>query len=178
MSLILSNRAKLFHKYKEMTDAARDAVSLTLKPFLMGLEAHNTNEHIEDLYFKWQKACRESADALNLYQPQNETSAMPTLPPNSVEFFSCRRFWAILIERNLFGDHVAGKHLNSAIKMEMINKSCMHHPSTCACKLILDGWMYEDDGIATDKLRQFYKIFESIDLNSLKPQVSTKLAIS
>lgn len=158
--LSVSLRAKLFYKYKDLTDSARRALSSAIKPLLMGLECEVSNESLEELYQEWQAACRACAAALNTSQSENETSPMPQMPQNIIAHFSCRRFAAILIERNLYGEDVAGKYLTPAIQMEMINKSCMQHPSTCACKLILDGWSYEKDTISLKHFKEWYDVFK------------------
>ena len=72
---------KLFNMFKEITDAARSAVSRHILPLLEGARVKGENDaHLLELYTEWQATCRAAASAVQHGPYPNELLPMPTMP--------------------------------------------------------------------------------------------------
>ena len=151
--------AMLFNTFKEITDAARSAVSRHIYPILEGGKARegDTDAVLAERYEEWQAGCRAAARvrARTLYP--NECMAMPEMPVDDEEHQPCRQMAAVLIERTIYQEQVAGRWFDAAAEAIKNYPACANHPKTCACQLALEGWTYASNQMQVQLLKAFYK---------------------
>jgi hypothetical protein len=148
---------KLFIQFKEITDAARSAVSRHILPLLEGVRVSAENDKkLVELYDEWQAGCRASAAALNRDLYPNEKITMPKMPLDDDDHRPCRQMAAVLIERAVYDEHVAGKWFDTAAENIKKNPNCANHVKTCACKMALEGWTYPSNKMQAQLLKAFY----------------------
>ena len=151
--------AKLFNTFKEITDAARSAVSRHIYPILQGGRARkeDTDAVLAERYEEWQAGCRAAARvrARTLYP--NEGLAMPKMPVDDEEHQPCRQMAAVLIDRTIYQEQVAGRWFDAAAEAIKNYPACANHPKTCACQLALEGWTYASNQMQVQLLKAFYK---------------------
>ena len=148
---------KLFNQFKEITDAARNAVSRHIQPLLNG--ARLSGEHdkmLADLYEEWQAGCRAAAAGLQRTLYPNEYQPMPHLPNDDEEHQPCRQMAAVLIERTIYDEHTARVAFERATQAILNEPKCANHPKTCACQLALEGWKQYGNKEQVDLLAGFY----------------------
>ena len=149
---------KLFNMFKEITDAARSAVSRHILPLLEGARLSADNDQkLADLYEEWQAGCRGAAAGLQRSLYPNEQLPMPKMPVDDEEHQPCRQMAAVLIERTIYQEQVAGRWFDAAAEVIKNYPACANHPKTCACQLALEGWTYASNQIQVEMLKAFYK---------------------
>jgi hypothetical protein len=151
--------AKLFNMFKEITDAARSAVSRHIYPILEGGKARegDTDAVLADRYEEWQAGCRAAAGALQRTLYHSECLAMPEMPVDDEEHQPCRQMAAVLIERTVYDEHVASYPFAKATQSVLNSPNCANHPKHCACQLALEGWKHSDNMEQVELLAAFYK---------------------
>jgi hypothetical protein len=82
---------------------------------------------------------------------------MPRLPIDDEEHQPCRQMAAVLIERTVYDQQIAGRWFHAAAENIKNNPSCANHPSTCACKKALEGWTNADNLETVKQLKSFYE---------------------
>jgi hypothetical protein len=152
----------LFSKLSEITCDARAAASRHIQPLLRGEHLGGENDTILiDLYQVWQAAARAAAAALKRDLYPNESAEMPEMPVDDEGHQSCRQMAAVLIERNLYGEHTGGSWFDEAADAIKKNPSCADHPACCACKKALEGWTSTASRMQVQLLEAFYKAHSS-----------------
>jgi len=149
---------KLFNQFKEITDAARSMVSRHIYPMLNG--ARVSGEHdkmLADLYEEWQAGCRAAAAGLQRTLYSNEYQPMPKMPVDDEEHQPCRQMAAVLIERTIYGEHVAQHWFHAAAENIKNHPNCANHSKICACHEGLKGWTYGSNQLEAQLLEAFYK---------------------
>lgn len=148
---------KLFNMFKEITDAARSAVSRHILPLLEGARVKGENDaHLLELYTEWQATCRAAASAVQHGPYPNELLPMPTMPTDDDEHTPCRQMAAVLIERNIYNEFTAQRWFYAAAMVILANPACANHSKSCACQLALEGWAYDDNLKTVNQLKTFY----------------------
>jgi len=148
---------KLFNQFKEITDAARNAVSRHICPMLEGARVKGEyDKMLADLYDEWQASCRAAAAALKHASYPNELTPMPTLPIDDEEHQPCRQMAAVLIERTIYDEFTAGRWFDAASENIKNNPNCANHSKTCACHKGLEGWTYAENVETVKQLEAFY----------------------
>jgi hypothetical protein len=154
----------LFNQFKEISDAARSDVSRMIQPMLNGVRVNGENDKmLEELYMKWQAMCRASAGALERPLYPNERMPMPKMPVDDETHQACRQMAAVIIERNIYDEHIAGRWFHEAVKNILENPSCANHSKMCACQMGLNGWTYEPNKNEARLLAEFYKTHYDIE---------------
>jgi hypothetical protein len=155
---------KLFNQFKEITDAARSAVSRHILHLLEGFRVSGEHDKkLVELYDEWQAGCRAAAGALNRDLYPNEKTTMPKMPVDDDDHRPCRQMAAVLIERALYDEHVAGKWFDTAAENIKKNPNCANHRSSCACKMALEGWTYASNKMQAQLLKAFYDAHSDVD---------------
>lgn len=149
--------AKLFNQFKEITDAARSAVSRHIYPILQGGRASDTDAKLADLYEEWQAGCRAAAAGLQRTLYPNEYQPIPKMPVDDEEHQPCRQMAAVLIERTIYDEHTARVVLERAVQAVLNQPNCANHPKSCACKLALEGWKQYGNKEQVQLLKDFYQ---------------------
>lgn len=148
---------KLFNQFKEITDAARSAVSRHILPLLEGVRVKGENDaHLLELYTEWQAMCRAATSALQHASYPNELLPMSKMPVDDEEHAPCRQMAAVIIERTVYDEHVAGKWFDAAAIAIKNNPNCANHSKSCACQLAIEGWAYDDNLETVNQLKAFY----------------------
>ena len=149
---------KLFSQFKEITDAARWAISCHIQSLLEGSRVSDEHDaKLADLYEEWQACCRASAGALQRTLYPNEYVAMPKMPIDDEEHQPCRQMAAVLIMRTIYNEHEAERWFQMAAENIKNNHSCANHRSSCACHEVLKGWTHLDNMETVNQLKAFYK---------------------
>ena len=148
---------KLFSQFKEITDAARWAISCHIQSLLEGSRVSDEHDaKLADLYEEWQACCRASAGALQRTLYPNEYVAMPKMPIDDEEHQPCRQMAAVLILRTIYNDDTAAPWFAAAAETIKANISCAEHFYTCACKEAIYGWTSAENLETVKKLNAFY----------------------
>jgi len=148
---------KLFNQFKEITDAARSAVSRYIVPLLEGSRVSNEHDaKLVELYEEWQAACRASAGALKQAPYPNELMPMPKMPVDDDEHQACRQMAAVLIERAVYDEFTAQRWFHAVAENIKKNPNCANHSKSCPCQEGLKGWTYAENVETVKQLKTFY----------------------
>ena len=150
---------KLFNQFKEMTDAARNAIGRHIYPILEGGRARqeDTDAILADRYEEWQAGCRAAAAGLQQPLYPNEQLPMPTLPNDDEEHQACRQMAAVLIERTIYDESSARAGFFKATQAVLNSPACANHPKSCACHQALEGWKHYVNKEQVELLTSFYE---------------------
>jgi hypothetical protein len=155
---------KLFNQFKEITDAARSAVSRHILPLLEGFRVSSEHDKmLTDLYEEWQAGCRAAGGALQRTLYPNEYQPMPNMPVDDEEHKPCRQMAAVLIERTVYDEHIAGRWFDAAAENIKNHPNCANHRSSCACKMALSGWTHASNKMQAQLLKAFYDAHSDVD---------------
>jgi hypothetical protein len=157
---------KLFNQFKEITDAARSAVSRHILPLLEGFRVSGEHDKtLAELYEEWQAGCRAAAASLQRTLYSNEYEPMPQMPVDDEEHQPCRQMAAVLIERTVYDEHIAQKWFRAAVQNMLNNPACANHRSSCACKMALKGWKDSENQHIMYHIKAFYEAHYDADKN-------------
>jgi len=133
---------ELFNRYNELVDKSRNAVCRHIQYLLKPNDGYpkGTDARLKELYSIWQADCRAMDAACEEYVHLNARNEMIEMPIDDDEHFLCRRMAAVVIERNIYGEHEAEFYLPKLIEAIKASK-CHTHSSSCACHM-LKGWTY------------------------------------
>ena len=140
---------ELFNRYNERVMESSSAVSRHIMYLLRPDDGYpkGSDEKLKQLYNMWRADCRAMDAACEEHSHLRARHAMIEMPPDDEEHFLCRRMAAVIIERNISGEHVAGSYYLPDLVEQMKSSTCYTHPYTCACHYHLGdagGWTFEN----------------------------------
>jgi hypothetical protein len=143
----MSYSVQTFNQYKAIVDNSCSAVARSimflLKP-TMGYPRHS-EDVIKEYYKTWQSDCRAMDAACQQTWHSSTQDEMIKIPQDDEEHKPCRMMAAVIIERTIYDEHIAGENLVEAVDLIRANlDTCARHPSTCACHHT-EGWTYAND---------------------------------
>ena len=154
----MSYTPELFNRYNEPLEHNRNMISRSIMGLLKPSDGYpkTDDNRVKELYAIWQADCRAMDAALNVTWHQKSKTPMIYMPPDDDEHKPCRRMFAVLIERTIYDEHIAGPHLAPAIADILASPHCTSHFYLCPCHH-LDGWTYNDNTEAAQELgKHFY----------------------
>jgi hypothetical protein len=140
---------EIFNRYKSIVDASATLLCRAIMHLLKPSDGYPTfsNAVIEERHKSWQADCRAMDAACGESRHSGKQGSL-SMPAEDEEHKPCRQMAAVLIERDIYGEHNARHNLVSAIERIRANLStCAHHPPSCACKTERRGyckWTYEN----------------------------------
>jgi hypothetical protein len=127
---------EIFNRYKVIVDNSGALVIRSIMHILKPSDSYPafSNAVIEERHKSWQADCR-AMDAACGESWHSGKQASLSMPPENEEHKPCRLMAAVLIERDIYGEHTARHSLIDAVKSIRDNLSkCAQHPPNCACK--------------------------------------------
>jgi hypothetical protein len=88
---------------------------------------------------------------------------MPKMPVDDEDHQPCRQMAAVLIERTVYDEHIAGKWFDAAAENIKNHPKCANHRSSCACKMALSGWTHASNKMQAQLLKAFYDAHSDVD---------------
>lgn len=144
---------EIFNRYKVIVDKSAAFLCRAIMHILKPSDGYPTfsNAVIEERHKSWQADCRAMDAACGESWHSGKQGSL-SMPAEDEEHKPCRLMAAVLIERDIYGEHCARENLRSAIESIRENLStCARHPPDCACKAEGHGypvssckWTYEN----------------------------------
>jgi hypothetical protein len=137
----------MFNRYNTIVESSRNAVSRHIMYLLKPDDGYvkESDNRLKELYDVWRADCRAMDAALEECMHLAARADMIKMPPDDAEHSLCRRFAAIIIERNIFGEHNVEQYLAPLVE-KLKSSDCWKHPDSCACH-VLYGWTYANNDI-------------------------------
>lgn len=156
---------EIFNRYNQHVEESRNAVCRHIQYLLKPADDYpkGSDVRLKELYNVWRADCRAMNAACETMLHLVSNAEMIEMPPNDEEHFLCRRMAAVIIERNIFGEHEAQQYLPELVRL-MKMSTCYKHSNSCACH-ILSGWTYGNNEIAHELVTSYLEK-ERVALNA------------
>jgi len=146
---------ELFNQFNEFVEKSRNAVSRCIQYLLKPDDGYpkNSDDKLKEFYDMWRANCRAMDAACEENVHLNARCEMIEMPADDKEHLLCRRMAAVIIERNIFGEHIAQEYLPELVE-KLKASNCHTHPKSCACHQ-LTGWTYLNQDIMNTLLSHY-----------------------
>jgi hypothetical protein len=161
---------ELFNHFNAQVNNSRNNVSRHIQYLLKPDEGYQrgSDDELKDLYNIWRGYCLAMDSVCEQSWHLIAKQKMIELPPDLEEYLLCRMLAAVIIERNIYGEHIAQAYLPDLVE-KMKASNCHTHPNTCACHN-LTGWTYTNAELM-NSLSAYYIEREIVRENIKKPEV-------
>jgi hypothetical protein len=135
---------EIFNFYNTRLESSRNAVCRHIQYLLRPDDGYpkGPDAHLKELYNVWRADCHAIDAACEENWHRIARHEMIQMPPDDTEHFLCRRMAAVVIERNIYGEHSAQQYLPELVE-KLKASECWAHPATCACHYLND-WNSEN----------------------------------
>ena len=154
--------SETFNRYKEIVDKSGSHLIRSIMHLLKPDDGYPTfdNATIQERHLTWQSGCRAMDAACNSSWHRNQ--ALLSMPSDDEEHRACRRMAAVLIERDVYGEHTATQSLVEAVEVVRANlETCSTHAPSCACRAESYRWTYNNKKLVEDLARELQRLEKS-----------------